>query len=399
MVLVVTAAICHLLRRLQPDFSISALLTLVATLSLTHLFTPRSWLISVLFFVLELDILMHARKTGKTRELLWLPLIFAFWANLHIQFVDGLLVMGLAYGEAIVCHWWTSARTRLSPAWIACICVASLLATLANPFGWSIYEVAYRAATQPGILYLITEFHALAFRTLPDYCMLFLALAAAGALAARSAQGWGRFPLFEAPLLAFAAIVSFHSGRDMWVMVIVASAILAQSIGDNEKARRPFALFSVPVMAAIIGLILFAGSTVLDITNSHLQATLAKTMPVRAVQVAKDKGLPGPLFNNFDWGGYLIWELRMPVSVDGRADFYGDKRLERSFATWNGAPDWASDPDLRSAKLVIGPVNAPLTQLLRLDQNFALVFEDKVAAVFIARSSPENPALQLSNKQ
>jgi hypothetical protein len=75
----------------------------------------------------------------------------------------------------------------------------------------------------------------------------------------------------------------------------------------------------------------------------------------------------------------------MPVSIDGRAAFYGDQRIDRSIATWNAQPDWASDEQLRSARLVIGPVTAPLTQVLRLDPRFQLVYEDKVAAVFIAR--------------
>lgn len=390
MVLAIAAAIYHLLRRLQPDFSIGALLTLVATLSLTHLYTPRSWLFTILFFVLELDILMHARKTGPEtgmpRELLWLPPLFALWANVHIQFFDGLLVMGLALGEAILARWFTSARTRLAPAWIGGVFLACILATLANPYGWKIYEIGFRAATQPGILSLITEFHALEFRALADYCMLFLALAAAGALAWRR-----RFPLFETALLIFAAVVSFRSGRDMWVMVIAAAAILAQRIGGHEKVRRPLAAFAAPLVAVVIGLLLFLGTIVLHTDNPHLRAILAQTMPVRAVEVAKDEGFNGPLYNNLDWGGYLIWQLRMPVSIDGRNDLIGDQRIERSFATWDGGPGWASDPDLTSAKLVIGPASAPLTQLLQLDPHFVLVFEDKVAAVFIARNPPEKP--------
>jgi hypothetical protein len=75
----------------------------------------------------------------------------------------------------------------------------------------------------------------------------------------------------------------------------------------------------------------------------------------------------------------------MPVSIDGRAAFYGDQRLDRSMATWNAEPDWASDAQLTQAGLVIGPVKAPLNQVLRLDPRFQLVFEDKVAVVFVRR--------------
>jgi hypothetical protein len=119
--------------------------------------------------------------------------------------------------------------------------------------------------------------------------------------------------------------------------------------------------------------------------NNVLQTEVTDNLPQLAVDEVKARGYPGPLFNNFDWGGYLIWALRMPVSIDGRAAFYGDDAFDRSMATWNAQHDWASDPQLKSAGLVIGPVGAPLTQVLRTDQHFKLVYEDKLAAVFVAR--------------
>src|SRR6185437_73996 len=115
MVVAITAAIYHLVRRLQPDFMLAVLLTFVAGLALTRLFAPRAWLITILFFIIEIDILMGVRKTGRTRQMLWLPLLFALWANLHIQFIDGLVVMGIALCEAALSRWWAPARTRLKP--------------------------------------------------------------------------------------------------------------------------------------------------------------------------------------------------------------------------------------------------------------------------------------------
>ncbi len=66
---------------------------------MTHLYTPRPWLFTILFFVLVLDIVMQARLTGRARELAWLPLIFALWANTHIQFIDGIRAAGLGAGR------------------------------------------------------------------------------------------------------------------------------------------------------------------------------------------------------------------------------------------------------------------------------------------------------------
>jgi hypothetical protein len=389
MVLAITAALYHLVRRLQPDSSLGVLLTLVAGLSLMRVYTPRSWLFSILFFVLQLDILMDARRTGRTRQLLWLPVVYALWANVHIQFFDGLVVLGLAVGEAILSRWWTSARTRLSALWVSSICLACVLATLANPYGWNIYKIGFHAATQPAIFDLISEYASLPFRSPADYSMLFLALAAAAAI------GWSRrLQLFETALLVFAAIVSFRSERDMWVMILSATAILAQSMVTREKSRRPLAAFSMPITMAALALILFLGVRAMHLRNAQLRGVLAEHMPVQAVEVIQQNGYRGPLYNTFGWGDYLIWELRMPVSIDGRTDLNGDERLERFYSTWNGQPGWDSDPDLASAGLVIGPITAPLTQLLRLDPRFQLAYQDKVAAVFIARRLNEQPVIQ-----
>ena len=116
-----------------------------------------------------------------------------------------------------------------------------------------------------------------------------------------------------------------------------------------------------------------------------LRLNWRRSCPCRAVEAVRAKGYAGPLYNDFNWGGYLIWALRMPVSIDGRQNLYGDQRIDRSVATWSAQPDWASDAQLMSAGVVIGPVKAPLTQVLRMDSRFQLVYEDKLAAVFAAR--------------
>jgi hypothetical protein len=121
------------------------------------------------------------------------------------------------------------------------------------------------------------------------------------------------------------------------------------------------------------------------VNNSLLQAQVASSLPVKAVEAIQARGLAGPVFDDYNWGGYLIWALHMPVSMDGRASFYGDKRIDRSIATWAAEPDWASDADLKSSHLVIGPARASLIQLLRTDSHFQLVYEDNIAAVFVAQ--------------
>lgn len=382
MVLAITVAMRHLVRRLQSDFSYVALLTFVGCFIMGRLYTPRPWLFTILFFVLELDILMHARKTGELRELAWLPLIFALWSNTHIQFIYGLAILAWAGVEAVVTRHGTgpAVKTRLGVPWVLAALGASVVATWANPYGWHIYRIVYDLATQPGGLNEISELQAINFRELTDFGLLFLTLAATVALT------WDkRFRVFETGLLVFAAFVSYRSQRDVWVMSTVAVAILATMIPGREKAafRAPGWLTTLAATAA--GVLVWGGFRVLPVNNRTLQKQMATILPYDAVNAIQAKGYAGPLYNDFNWGGYLIWTLRMPVSIDGRGGFYGDTTLNHSLATWRAEPDWDTDPGLKSAGLVIGPVKAPLTQVLRLDPHFRLVYEDKLAAVFVAR--------------
>jgi hypothetical protein len=53
--------------------------------------------------------------------------------------------------------------------------------------------------------------------------------------------------------------------------------------------------------------------------------------------------------------------------------------------TWGAEPDWATDHDLMSASIIIGPAKAALSTVLRSDPRFQLVYQDELAAVFVPR--------------
>jgi hypothetical protein len=239
--------------------------------------------------------------------------------------------------------------------------------------------VARDLATQSGALDKITELQALPFRDTAAYVVLLLALSSAAVL------GWQRRILsFEGALLAIAALLSFRSQRDVWVMAIVAAAIIAPWLPTARTSLERPSLRVMTAAFAVAILVTTAAFRMLGINSENLQARLALQMPVAAGDYIRQNGIQGPLFNDFNWGGFLIWKLRMPVTLDGRQNVYGDQRMDRSVVTWSGQPDWASDPDLISARLIVGPVNAPLIQLLRRDNRFRLAYEDKLAAVFVA---------------
>lgn len=382
--LAITTAMYRMVARLQGDFTIAVLLTAAGVLSIDRLYQPRSWLPSILFFVIQLDLLDRARRSGEWRKLLWLLPLYALWANLHIQFIDGLVVLAATACEPLLRRFWPWPQSPGVPASrLFAILSGCFVAAMANPYGWQIYHIAYKLATEPGVINKIQELLAMPFRHWEDYMILALAVGSAAALARK------RMPdLWMSLLLAMGLVISFRSQRDVWFLANVAALILASELPSRRAARtlarwRRWQTVSA-VLAATI-LVLATGGWLMHVSNADLHKKMAKDLPLQAVNVVREKGYSGPLFNSYGWGGFLVWQLRMPVSIDGRAAFYGIQRMDRSSSTWGGQPGWQDDANLKSARLVIAPVKDALTQLLRLDQEWKLVYEDKQAAVFVRR--------------
>ena len=94
--------------------------------------------------------------------------------------------------------------------------------------------------------------------------------------------------------------------------------------------------------------------------------------------------LPQPIYNEYAWGGYLIWKLPdYRVYIDGRADVYGDAFLEEFLKTHDGIGDWRAPLDRHAIRTVMIDPNAPLASLLKQDAAWNKVFEDQQAVIFV----------------
>jgi hypothetical protein len=384
MAVAIAAAVHHLVKRLNSDFTLGVGITFLAMYTMGRLFTPRPWLLTVLFFALELNILMRVRQTGKTRELLWLPVIFALWTNIHIQFVDGLLLLGIALTESVVARWWSAIKTNLTARTMVGIFLACVAATLLNPYGWTIYKVAYDLVQQAASLPQIMELSAISFRSLDDWCLLLIALAATAVLAkARRAM------FFEMILLAVSIVISFRSQRDIWMLAIAGSAILSAGLAKHPEDDPVTLGFALPIAVSATVLYVLLAFVAIGVNNRQLQVKLENDLPVRAVEVMKQQGWGGPIYNDYNWGGFLIWSLNKPVSMYGRNTDFGVEKVIRSSETWDGYPGWDSDADLLKANLVIAQANSPLVQLLRFQPCLRMGYADQLAVVFITNTNAE----------
>jgi hypothetical protein len=116
-------------------------------------------------------------------------------------------------------------------------------------------------------------------------------------------------------------------------------------------------------------------------------ATEAGTYPATAVDFITKEKPPQPIYNEYGWGGYLIWRLypEYRVNMDGRADVYGDQLIEEFLAAHVGEPEWRNYLDKHGVRTVLLRPDVPLASLLRQDLAWQKVFEDQGSVIFVKR--------------
>lgn len=385
--LLITWALHALIRKFALGFLAEVALTAMTLVAMAPGFTPRPWLFTLLFFIIEVDLIFTARRQGEVRRLFLLPPLFIIWANVHIQFCYGLFVLGLATVEPIIAlalsrlRQETVSEKTLPLFSLSMVLLACIAATFATPYHWRLYSTLFSLVGQTSQFRDIIEMHSLAFDAPWDWCVLALALLAAFSLGRR--HQLRPFPIL---LLITGALLSFRARRDAWFVVIAAATIIAETFSTTPSTDRfPITWLRAAICAGmVLGVLLIIG-WYRNLSERRLEAVVAMNYPVAAVAAVQERGYSGPLYNDFDWGGFLIWRLRTPLVVmDNRGDVHGGARIQQSLKTWSGSRGWDADPELAAARLVIANAQSALASLLRLDPRFDLVYEDEVATVFTA---------------
>ena len=375
-------------KRIQ-DFAIVCGLMAISTVALSKVFTPRPWLLTILFFALTLDTVLSLRE-GKQSRIVWaLPAVFALWANIHIQFIYGLGLLGLACVapliDQLVYRGTRHQPTMLSgsKSWrnlvgLTALCIG---ATLATPHHVKLYAVVAELSAQTGMWEYTQEMQAPGFRTAADWVMLAVFCLALIQLGRRA---FGRSS-FEMLLLLVAAASAFRGQRDIWLLILASLAVVIPA-QLQENARHSSMVLRgglVPVSILVtIGSVFILGYR--GISEAEVQHNTAQVYPIDAAAFVERQQYAGPLYNHFNWGGYLIRRLpHLKVSMDGRANVHGDERIKRSLATWAGGSHWNEDPELNGAALVIASREHALTAILQLDPRFRLTYQDDISSVFV----------------
>lgn len=362
----------------------------------------RPQMFSFLFASIFIYVLDDYARSEKGRRIWWLVPLMTLWVNMHAGFALGLVLIALTITGIALDHWLVEGDghvalwRRVRP--LCFVLAACTLAVSLNPSGARIYLYPFETLTSQAMMKYIQEwfspdFHKLMFLPL---AVLMLATFAALALSKKRVRPG------ELLLLCATAYAGLRSARNIPFFALVAMPLLAQHswswitshpwgewLTRPEKREEGSKIALKMALNVLLLIIIPVSLCVLRVTSvvASQADSEAENFPVAAVEFMRREGVPQPVFNEYAWGGYLIWKLYPDyrVYIDGRADVYGDRFLEEFLKTHDGINNWRAPLDRYQIRTVMIEPNAPLASLLREDAGWNKVFEDQQAIIFVKR--------------
>ena len=315
-------------------FSVS----LALCLSLTHLLA-RPHIFTWLLGLITLYILL---KGG--RALFFIPLLMIPWTNLHGGFALGLVLQGLFLAGSVLDKLFaTSPRPPLQTLWdehktLFIVFLLSLVATGINPFGYHLLLFPFEVS-KGAFRTLINEWLSPSLQAFWNFRLyllfLFFLLFFSGP----------RINWFNRLLLLFFINASLTHARHISIVGLFLTPLVVQGIQplrekfevNRKQAPKGTKLRLSPTTGPVTTVALCFFLISLGVLHWEPWERLCRVVipqPEKfssgVVEFLRKHPLEGNLFNNDEWGDYLIYAMDPPpkLFLDGRLDMYGEQILE-----------------------------------------------------------------------
>lgn len=268
----------------------------------------RSQIFSILFFALTLFIIDYAR-TKNFNFIFTIPLIFLFWANTHAGFIPGLAILSFYIVEVLFKKDWNKFLKASG------VFLISILATLLTPSGVDIYVLLFEHFHTP-LNTLIAEWVS---PTIFHWLVIFSV--------AIWITFWNfrqkNFSLFIILSTLFFVYLGLSARRNLALSYLFLVFALSFSLKDfNLEKFSGIKTLSLTTISAAIGLILLSVVPNTHAVNTNWQEFCKQNPvghPCEAVEFLRKQEKKGNLFNPYEQGGFLIWQLpEYKIFVDGR---------------------------------------------------------------------------------
>ena len=264
--------------------------------------------------------------------------------------------------------------------------LVTLVATLVNPYGPDLLSFLLRTATVPRPE--IADWQPLPLVSLAGLAYLVvIAIAVVALLFSQRQKNWILLVLF-----GIAALLPWISIRHLPLFCIAFLVLIGEHVGSAWISRsgdvpsnrqHPRWLGVMPLIAAIVVLVIG-----LLLSRGRIEIERNSSLPTAAMQFLKASGVEGNLATHFDWGEYLLWHLGpgIKVSIDGRRETVYSNDVYRQNYDFNfGANQWDALLTEYPTDLALVMKGYASDNLLRLQPDWLLIYEDEGSALFVKR--------------
>ncbi len=360
--------------------------------SLIHIL-PRPHLFSYIFTVLWVLVLEQLQK-DKLRNWWLLPVLMLVWVNLHGMFVLGIVIWVIYLVGDLFENpsktWITNPKTKSMLAGG----VLSVLASFLSPSGIGIWGVIASLGGNAYIKSRIPEYQSANFQipeTWPFILILLITLLS-------FSRSTNKIPWRHTFLVTAFAGVALYSSRILPFFAIVAVPIAAQSFTEWLKQDFPnIRLWTIEknidtinqssnglvwVFAVVIALaMLFKSNIPIDAGNKG-NAFDSQFFPVEAVTWLQSNPQSGHVFNEFDWGGYILLRLwpNQQIFMDGHTHIYGEKLTREYEQVITLSQDWKSIFDKYQITWAIIRSRSPVAKALE-SEGWRSLYQDETVII------------------
>jgi hypothetical protein len=282
-------------------------------------FTLRPQMLGYLFLLLTL-IALELFRQGKRWAIWFLPALMLAWVNTHGSFIIGLGTIFLYWlcghvefqkGAIEAKRWSVKDRRSLSLVFLACLAVLPI-----TPYGTQLAVYPFNMAfSQPLNVANVQEWQAMPFHLLIG--KIFLALVLGFFLLQMVLEFKWRV---EELLLFFGGVVLACLHRRFILLFVpftvpLLATVMARWMDGYARAKDKYVLNATLMAAIVFSMVHYFPS------RRSLDAKIAEAYPVEAVEYLRSHPVPGPMFNTYGFGGYLIG-AGYPTFIDGRGDLF-----------------------------------------------------------------------------
>lgn len=406
----ITIALLLRLMRSELGATGAAVLAMLVVLVVQDRMAARPEILSFPLLAALMTLLDRARRGETYRAWLLVPLMIV-WVNVHGLFIIGVfaIVCGVASAPSRRLATWGGAAIAavvVNPHGIAGALlpvkllmligkVAPELQSIAefrSPFAadagglpLAVYELLLIAGTAAVIAAIVTN---LKKRVDWGALLFFAGLAGLSVLARRNAA---LFAIGAAPLIARS----------------LAKLPLRESVRSAFRRAAPRLSWATVVSAALLAVLVVTGWYYrFDRQPREFGAgVLEGTFPVRAAAFARSARLPGKLYNDLAAGGYLTWDdpIGDGVYVDGRLEVYGTPFIAGYITGMYDPARFRDDTARYGVQTVVlfhrWENRRLLAGRLAADPDWALVYADEVAVIFVRRTGNDDAIARAESAQ